>query len=387
MSSDGGAGERLLGAQRGAQAGQRERQRAPAAAGGGEHEPHDLALGERLRAGQLVARVCAVGRAVERGEQAVGGVLGPERLRAGDPAPDQRHRGQQAEPLEPAQVAVARARRSGECASVVVGSGDSAIAAAASALARCIRIGWCGVAPSGVIHTKWRAPTRSAARRSRQAARPLSSSTVARGWSRAPPARCTTVSHAAQRVAPARRIGEVADRQLDPHALGPEAPRVAHEAAHRRPPLGQAPDHRVAQQSGGAGQQKHDRLQPMRRYGAMAYVIAEPCIGTKDNSCVEVCPVDCIHPTPDEPDYDKVEMLFIDPEECIDCDACVEACPVDACFAEDQLPEEWASFAEQERGVLRRPLGDARPAARVAASAARRARSRARADAVLGHRE
>ena len=37
-------------------------------------------------------------------------------------------------------------------------------------------------------------------------------------------------------------------------------------------------------------------------------------------------------------------MLFIDPEECIDCDACVEACPVDACFAEDQLPEEWLSY-------------------------------------------
>ena len=47
----------------------------------------------------------------------------------------------------------------------------------------------------------------------------------------------------------------------------------------------------------------------------MAYVIAEPCIGTKDNSCVEVCPVDCIHPTPDEPDYDRVEQLYIDPEE------------------------------------------------------------------------
>jgi len=78
----------------------------------------------------------------------------------------------------------------------------------------------------------------------------------------------------------------------------------------------------------------------------MAYVIAEPCIGTKDNSCVEVCPVDCIHPTPDEPDYDAVEMLYIDPDECIDCDACVEACPVDACFAEDQLPEEWQKFAE-----------------------------------------
>ena len=47
----------------------------------------------------------------------------------------------------------------------------------------------------------------------------------------------------------------------------------------------------------------------------MAYVIAEPCIGTKDNSCVEVCPVDCIHPTPDEPDYEGVEQLYIDPDE------------------------------------------------------------------------
>jgi ferredoxin len=77
----------------------------------------------------------------------------------------------------------------------------------------------------------------------------------------------------------------------------------------------------------------------------VAYVIAEPCIGVKDSSCVEVCPVDCIHPTPDEPGYDAVEMLYIDPEECIDCDACVEACPVDAIFAEDQLPEEWRRFA------------------------------------------
>jgi ferredoxin len=78
----------------------------------------------------------------------------------------------------------------------------------------------------------------------------------------------------------------------------------------------------------------------------MAYVIAEPCIDTKDNSCVEVCPVDCIHPTPDEPDYDQVTQLYIDPEECIDCDACVEACPVDACFAEDQLPDEWQPYIQ-----------------------------------------
>src|SRR5881227_3203961 len=79
----------------------------------------------------------------------------------------------------------------------------------------------------------------------------------------------------------------------------------------------------------------------------MTYVIAEPCIGTKDNSCVEVCPVDCIHPTPDEPDYDNVEQLYIDPEECIDCDACVEACPVDACFAEDQVPDEWSNYIQK----------------------------------------
>ena len=54
------------------------------------------------------------------------------------------------------------------------------------------------------------------------------------------------------------------------------------------------------------------------RLDYMAYVIAEPCIDTKDNSCVEVCPVDCIHPTPDEADYDEVKMLYIDPDECID---------------------------------------------------------------------
>ena len=78
----------------------------------------------------------------------------------------------------------------------------------------------------------------------------------------------------------------------------------------------------------------------------MAYVITEPCIGTKDNSCVEVCPVDCIHPTPDEPGYEAAEMLFIDPEECIDCDACVEACPVDAIYPEDMVPHDWQKYIE-----------------------------------------
>ena len=77
----------------------------------------------------------------------------------------------------------------------------------------------------------------------------------------------------------------------------------------------------------------------------MTYVIAGTCI--KDDSCLEVCPVDCIHPKPGAPDFDTAEQLYIDPEVCIDCDACVEACPVDACFAEDQLPDEWSAFSQK----------------------------------------
>ena len=76
----------------------------------------------------------------------------------------------------------------------------------------------------------------------------------------------------------------------------------------------------------------------------MTYVITEPCIGEKDNSCVEVCPVDCIHPTPDEAGYEDHKQLFIDPDECIDCDACVEACPVDAIYSQEQVPVEWTRF-------------------------------------------
>ncbi len=61
----------------------------------------------------------------------------------------------------------------------------------------------------------------------------------------------------------------------------------------------------------------------------MAYVIAEPCIGTKDTACVDVCPVDCIHPRKDEPAFEAETQLYIHPTECIDCGA---------------LPEKWNSF-------------------------------------------
>jgi len=64
----------------------------------------------------------------------------------------------------------------------------------------------------------------------------------------------------------------------------------------------------------------------------MAFVITDPCIGTKDAACVDVCPVDCIHPRKDEPEFATTSMLFIHPDECIDCGACVPACPVAAIY-------------------------------------------------------
>ena len=68
----------------------------------------------------------------------------------------------------------------------------------------------------------------------------------------------------------------------------------------------------------------------------MAYVIAEPCINTKDSSCVNVCPVDCIHPRKDE-NFEPVQQLYIDPDTCIDCGACVPECPVSAIFPEPDV--------------------------------------------------
>ena len=72
----------------------------------------------------------------------------------------------------------------------------------------------------------------------------------------------------------------------------------------------------------------------------MTYTITQPCIGLKDASCVEVCPVDCIHSTDDD------AMYYIDPDECIDCGACEPACPVTAIFAADDIPQEWEAFNE-----------------------------------------
>ncbi len=73
----------------------------------------------------------------------------------------------------------------------------------------------------------------------------------------------------------------------------------------------------------------------------MPYVIAEPCIGVKDKSCVAVCPVDCIH--------DAEDQLYIDPNECIDCGLCEPECPVDAIFMEDEVPDQWKHFIQKNK--------------------------------------
>ena len=68
----------------------------------------------------------------------------------------------------------------------------------------------------------------------------------------------------------------------------------------------------------------------------MTYIITQPCIGVKDASCVDVCPVDCI--------YEGKDQYYIHPEECIDCGACVPECPVDAIYVDYEVPDEQQEF-------------------------------------------
>jgi NAD-dependent dihydropyrimidine dehydrogenase PreA subunit len=71
----------------------------------------------------------------------------------------------------------------------------------------------------------------------------------------------------------------------------------------------------------------------------MPFVICEPCVDVKDASCVEVCPVDCIHEGPD--------MYYIEPDECIDCGVCEPECPVEAIFEASAVPDQWESYIQK----------------------------------------
>ncbi len=85
----------------------------------------------------------------------------------------------------------------------------------------------------------------------------------------------------------------------------------------------------------------------------MPYVIAEPCINTKDASCVEVCPVDCI--------YEADDQYYINPDECIDCGACEPECPVTAIFPERDVPGHLAKYVQLNRDVFKSDTPPGRP--------------------------
>ena len=70
----------------------------------------------------------------------------------------------------------------------------------------------------------------------------------------------------------------------------------------------------------------------------MTYTIAEPCVDIKDKACIEECPVDCI--------YEGARMLYIHPDECVDCGACEPVCPVEAIYYEDDVPDQWSSYTQ-----------------------------------------
>ena len=70
--------------------------------------------------------------------------------------------------------------------------------------------------------------------------------------------------------------------------------------------------------------------------GIMTHTVCEPCTDWKYTDCVAVCPVECF--------YQDDMLLYIDPVDCIDCEACVPECPVAAIFHEDNVPEEWKDF-------------------------------------------
>ena len=68
----------------------------------------------------------------------------------------------------------------------------------------------------------------------------------------------------------------------------------------------------------------------------MTHVVCAPCFNCKYTDCVVVCPVECF--------YEGEQMVYIHPDECIDCGACVPECPVEAIFQEDNVPAEWREF-------------------------------------------
>lgn len=96
----------------------------------------------------------------------------------------------------------------------------------------------------------------------------------------------------------------------------------------------------------------------------MPHVITQSCCS--DGSCVYACPVNCIHPSPDEPGFATAEMLYIDPEACVDCGACVSACPVGAIAADTKLTEKQLPFIELNAAFYPKREGKLPPTSKLA---------------------
>ena len=101
----------------------------------------------------------------------------------------------------------------------------------------------------------------------------------------------------------------------------------------------------------------------------MPYVIGESCVDVLDRSCVQECPVDCI--------YEGERMLYIHPDECVDCGACEPVCPVEAIYYEDDLPDQWKEYKDENARFFaealpgrQSPLGSPGGAARLGAAGA-----------------
>lgn len=74
----------------------------------------------------------------------------------------------------------------------------------------------------------------------------------------------------------------------------------------------------------------------------MAYVITDTC--TKDELCIQACPVDCIHPRGDEDGFAAASQMYVDPANCIDCGACIPVCPTNSIFPLDEVPADKQQF-------------------------------------------
>lgn len=96
----------------------------------------------------------------------------------------------------------------------------------------------------------------------------------------------------------------------------------------------------------------------------MPHVITQSCCS--DGSCVYACPVNCIHPTPDEPGFATAEMLYIDPAACVDCGACVSACPVGAISHDSRLEPAQLPFVELNAAFYPEPDGKLPPTSKLA---------------------